>query len=100
MIYQLVNNRPKTKLFLQKKNLSAGGSSLRPQDYGGRWGIRRWQMADGGPPGSGRWGIRPKLPIASGSWGQTPVTPPHCTFLAMRLVPIPDCQVFELKKNE
>ena len=93
MIHQLVNNTPKIKLFLQKKILSAGGSSLRPQDSGG-WGFAPR------PPGSGRWGIRPKLPIASGSWGQTPVTPPHCTFLATRLVPIPDCQVSELKKNE
>ena len=50
MIYQLVNNRPKIKLFLQKKILSAGGSSMRPRASGG-WGLcpqtsRLWQMGD------------------------------------------------------
>ena len=68
MIYQLVNNRPKIKLFLQKKILSAGGSSLTPRAFAG-WGFAPRSS------GSGRWGFatNPQLPLAAG--GSTPRPP-------------------------
>ena len=68
IIYQLVNNWPKIKLFLQKISLSAGGSFPRPHASGG-WGFAPRT------PGSGRWGTRPKPPIVSWDWGLRPQTP-------------------------
>ena len=68
MIYQLVNNRPKIKLFLQKNFFERWGLFPRPRASGG-WGFALR------PPGSGRWGTCPKPPIASRGWGLRPQTP-------------------------